>query len=228
MSDHTNIVRIKAVNQALAGLLGQNFVFVGGAVSSLYADRETREIRPTDDVDVLVEIYTRMAFAQLEEHLRSLGFKNDTSAKFVGRFLMDNLIVDFMPLEEKILGFNNKWYLEGFKNSILIILDERNTVNIFKAPFFLAAKFEAFKSRGKNDGRVSTDFEDIVYVLNNRSSIWQEMAESESVLREYLKTEFADLLANRNVEEWLNAHISFSAGAANTYLLPNIRKFVTD
>lgn len=50
MSNHTNIVRLRAVNQALSGLLGQAFVFVGGAVVSLYADRLAEEVCPTESV----------------------------------------------------------------------------------------------------------------------------------------------------------------------------------
>jgi hypothetical protein len=31
---------------------------VGGATISLYVDSKTEEIRPTDDIDIVVEIYT--------------------------------------------------------------------------------------------------------------------------------------------------------------------------
>ncbi len=49
MSHHTNIVRIKAVADALAELK-EKVVFVGGATISLYPDRPVLEVRPTDDV----------------------------------------------------------------------------------------------------------------------------------------------------------------------------------
>ena len=55
MSHHTNTVRIKAVANAL-GNLNEKIVFVGGATISLYPDRQVFEIRPTDDVDVIIEI----------------------------------------------------------------------------------------------------------------------------------------------------------------------------
>ena len=231
MSDHTNIIRLKAVNQALSGLLGQEFVFVGGAVVSLYADRLAEEVRPTEDVDVLVEVYTRIDYTRIEERLRQLGFKHDTSSKFVGRFIMENLIVDFMPMEEDVLGFNNRWYIDGFKSAQAVFLDERNTIKIFAAPYFLAAKIEAFKSRGKNargdyDGRGSTDFEDIVFVLVNRSAIWEEMEQSESGLKSYLQTEFTSLLDNPDFEEWIDAHSSYGSPAAQAIVLPYARRFI--
>jgi hypothetical protein len=54
---HENLVRIKAVHQALKGL-EQDYVFVGGATVSLYATSPdlATEIRPTDDVDIVVEL----------------------------------------------------------------------------------------------------------------------------------------------------------------------------
>jgi hypothetical protein len=55
MGHRTNITRIEAVNNAL-GNLKDDFVFVGGATVSLYADRMAEEVRPTDDIDILVEL----------------------------------------------------------------------------------------------------------------------------------------------------------------------------
>jgi hypothetical protein len=52
---HENLVRLKAVNQVLKDL-NQDYVFVGGATVSLYAiDTAADMVRPTDDVDVIVE-----------------------------------------------------------------------------------------------------------------------------------------------------------------------------
>jgi hypothetical protein len=62
MSHQTNITRIRAVNNAL-GELRKEVVLVGGATVSLYADRVAPEVRPTDDVDILLEIATRAQFA---------------------------------------------------------------------------------------------------------------------------------------------------------------------
>lgn len=112
MSHHANITRIKAVSNAL-GPLKNEVVFVGGATVSLYADRRAIEVRPTDDVDIVVEIATRYEYAQLEEQLRTMGFQNDITATFVGRYLLPGIIVDVMPTDETILGFSNIWYEGG-------------------------------------------------------------------------------------------------------------------
>lgn len=55
MSHHINITRIKSVYNAL-GDLKDKVVFVGGATVSLYADSVSEEIRPTEDIDIIVEI----------------------------------------------------------------------------------------------------------------------------------------------------------------------------
>lgn len=205
MRNRVNITRIKAVSNAL-GKLNKNVVFVGGAAVSLYADRETEESRPTDDVDVLVEISSRNEYAELEEHLRNKGFQHDTSASFVGRFLMQGIIVDVMPTDETILGFSNQWYKEGFRTAVNFHIDELHTVNVFTAPVFIATKLEAFKNRGNKDGRLSSDFEDIIFVLENRSTIWEELKNTKGSLNLYLLETFNNLRHYRYIEEWIEAH----------------------
>lgn len=55
MSMQQNITRIKVVNDALEELADE-VVYVGGATVALYADRPAGESRPTDDVDILIEL----------------------------------------------------------------------------------------------------------------------------------------------------------------------------
>lgn len=76
MSEHTNIIRIQAVANALKELKEQ-VVFVGGATVSLYADRPVHDIRPTDDIDVIIEVLNYSQRQLLEERLREIGFTND-------------------------------------------------------------------------------------------------------------------------------------------------------
>ncbi|MBO9573317.1 MAG: nucleotidyl transferase AbiEii/AbiGii toxin family protein [Chitinophagaceae bacterium] len=225
MSQNINITRIKAVHNALEDLKNQ-VVFVGGATVSLYADRTAAEARPTDDVDVIVEIATYDEFSSLEKQLRTKGFKNDTSAKFVGRYLLPGIIIDIMPTDEALLGFSNSWYKDGFKTAINYVIDERHEVKIFTSPYFIASKLEAFNSRGGNDGRTSRDFEDIVYILENRKSIWEDMQDSPTSVRSYLKKEFTMLYKNKYIEEWIDAHASYAYNSRTSYIIEEIKNFV--
>ena len=225
MSHKINITRIKAVSNAL-GELKEKVVFVGGATVSLYADRMAEEVRPTDDVDILVELWSRGEFLLFEEQLRKRGFKNDRESKFVGRYLLPGIIVDVMSTDENILGFSNRWYADGLKTSVTCNIDEMHSVRIFSSPLFIASKLEAFKNRGENDGRTSSDFEDIVYVLENRRSIWEEMITADTAVKTYLKDEFKIMLANPYIVEWIDCHVSFNSPPSTYFIMEQMDEFV--
>jgi len=221
MSHKANITRIKAVSNALEHLKDQ-VIFVGGATVSLYADRAATEARPTDDVDLVVEIATRWEYAALEKQLRKIGFQNDITSTYIGRYTLTGIIIDVMPTDVSILGFTNAWYEGGFKAAVDYTIDDHHTVKIFSSSYFIASKLEAFKNRGNNDGRTSTDFEDIVYVLENRRTIWDEMKVSDEKVRSYLIQEFKKLHINPYIEEWLDAH----APASSSFILENLENFI--
>lgn len=225
MNDHQNIVRIKAVYHALQEL-GNQVVFVGGATVSLYADRQTEEARPTDDVDILVELTTYTEYAAIEEKLRIKGFTNDTESKVVCRYKLQGIIVDVMPTEESILGFSNRWYATGFHNTMEIALGDGVVVKLFIAPYFLSSKLEAFNNRGKNDGRWSTDFEDIVYLLNNRSTIWQEIKAIDGAVKSFILEEISMLLKNKYLDEWIGSHLEYNQQDRGAYIIDSLRDLI--
>lgn len=225
MSHHTNIVRIKSVANLL-GDLNEKVVFVGGATLSLYSSRRTFEVRPTDDVDVIIEILNYPQRTELEEKLRSIGFANDVESGIICRWHIEKITVDIMPTDDPSIGFTNKWYPEGYKNAISYIIDDRCTVRILDSPYFLATKLEAFKGRGNNDGRTSHDFEDIIYVLENRSDIWQEMGTAPNDVKEYLLAEFRKLLDNPNIYEWIDCNVERGSPPATYYIHEKLRDFV--
>ena len=222
---HENIVRIKAVHNLLAELKDK-VVFVGGATVSLYAQRETTAIRETKDVDILVEIASTWDYADIEEQLRKIGFQNDPDSTFVGRYLHQGLIIDLMATEENILGFSNKWYKDGFQTAINYEIDEQHVVKIFNPPYFVAAKLEAFKSRGNGDGRTSQDFEDIVFILENRQLVWEEMENAAEPVKSYLKDAFSNLQKNPYIEEWIGSHAGFYSSSTATLLLQDLKNFL--
>ena len=205
MSHQTNIVRLKAI----ANLLNQvteEFVFVGGATVSLYGDETRTETRPTDDVDVVIELASYKGYSELDEKLRKAGFENDIESGVICRYKIQGMIVDIMPTDASVIGFSNKWYPEGFKNAISIQLDE-NILKIFSLPYFIASKIEAFKGRGKNDYLFSTDFEDIVYVLENNVNVIALINDAPKNVREYLKQSVVEFQQDENFEEGLSAHL---------------------
>lgn len=207
MNDHINIIRLRSVANILSAYREQ-IVFVGGATLSLYASRpELTSIRSTDDVDVVVELVTTGDFYLLQQQLLSLGFTHDTNAPILSRFLYQGLKVDFMPTDPSILGFTNRWYKEGIQQKIEINLGEQVKVYIFSAPYFLASKMEAFLGRGKSDLFASHDLEDMVYVLDHRPTILEEIRVAPQSVRTYLVEHFNNLMKNSLFEEALLGHV---------------------
>jgi hypothetical protein len=80
-------------------------------------------------------------------------------------------------------------------------------IEIFTIPYFLASKWEAFKSRGALDFRSSSDFEDIVYVLENAENIEEELINSPPEVKSYLKQKFAEWVDRYEFEEGLYCHV---------------------
>jgi len=191
----------------------------------LYADSVSEEIRPTEDIDIVVEIWARKDYFEIDEKLRKLGFINDQESGIICRYKIDGLVVDVMPTQSDILGFTNKWYQPGFENSISYNLSE-SEIKIFSPPYFIASKLEAFIGRGNHDGRTSKDFEDIVFVLQNRSSIWSELVDSNTEIFEYFKDTFANLMSNPNFEEWVDCHAGFGNISATYYIMEELNKFI--
>ena len=205
MSHQTNIVRLKAIANFL-NLLNEEFVFVGGATVSLYGDETRTEARPTDDVDVVIELASYTGYAALDEKLRKVGFVNDIESGVICRYKIQGMNVDIMPTDPSVIGFSNRWYPDGFKNSISIQLDDC-VFKIFSLPYFIASKIEAFIGRGQNSYLYSSDFEDIVYVLENNTSVSGLIKAAPQDVMEYLKRSFTEFQLDPNFEEGLSAHL---------------------
>jgi predicted nucleotidyltransferase len=225
MSHLENLTRIKVVYDALEEL-GDQVIFVGGATVSLYGDKVSAEIRPTNDVDILIELIDYNGYAGIEEKLRNKGFVNDWESGVICRYKVQGIIVDVMPTSEKILGFANRWYKDGYSKAHQYKIDNKYTVKIFSPEYFLAAKLEAFNDRGNGDGRMSTDFEDIVYILNNRTAIWKELTASEKNLKQYMQEEFIKLLDQKYIGEWISAHLEYVEKEREYFIIGSMQEFV--
>mgnify|MGYP001552511478 CR=1 FL=1 len=225
MSHQQNLTRIKAISNLL-GPLRKDIVFVGGAVLSVYADYASPEVRPTDDVDVVIEIWSYAEYARLDEKLRRIGFVNDRESGIICRYSIQGIIVDILPTEGSVLNFSNRWYPDGHQNAVDYEIDPQHRIKIFPAPYFLASKLEAFNDRGNQDGRTSSDFEDIVFLLEQRSSIWEEIIQSPPKVRKYIREEFQKLLANQYLEEWIESHLDFLSPPSTPLILSKMKECV--
>lgn len=200
-----NIAVVAEVARALKELKNQ-MVFIGGAVVSLYADDPVAdEIRPTSDIDMTINLMNFSNWTKMQERLAELGFYPDPFGHAICSYKYRDIPVDIMPAEDGPLGPSNKWYKIGFEDLWKVKAKEEE-IRILSAPAYLATKFEAFNSRG-SDYRTSPDFEDIIYVLDNRLTIVHEVENAHIEIREFLKSEMKKILSNKFLEEILNSHI---------------------
>jgi hypothetical protein len=119
-----NLLMLELACEHLGDLLGE-VVFVGGATVELWiTDQAAPEFRRTEDIDVVVEVTTRQDYYRLEERLRGLGFENDQESGVICRFRRpeSKLLLDVMPTEASILGFENRWQAESFSHAVEVAL----------------------------------------------------------------------------------------------------------
>ena len=179
------------------GPLCEQVVFVGGCATGLLIDNPSlMDVRPTEDVDAIVEVASLVGYHQLAGQLAQRGFKQtmaDNTPPF--RWFWNRLQLDLVPVDEKVLGFANRWYRAGFELAIQAILDDGLVLRHLSAPYFLATKFEAFKDRGRNDVFVSHDLEDILTVVEGRAALVQEVKAAPDNVRLHIGRSVASLLA---------------------------------
>lgn len=103
-----NVVMMELVAERLGDGLREELVFVGGAATGLLiTDPAQPAIRPTEDVDLIVEAAVRADYVQVEKALRVQGFVNDISKDApICRWRVGSVTVDVMPTLKEILGFS--------------------------------------------------------------------------------------------------------------------------
>lgn len=219
MKTTKNIEMLSVVARGLRDLR-EKVVFVGGATIDLYiTDPAAPDVRPTDDVDCVIEISGRLEYYALEEKLRELGFEHpvDEPNQPICRWEFSGIKVDIMPTDEKVLGFKNRWYSEGISHSETIQLPDGQTIRIFSAPYMLASKIEAFLDRGKRDFFSSPDFEDFITVVDGIPDIKEKVLKAPGAVGAYLKNRFKEFLREERFLESIPGHVrSMGAGHGRT------------
>ena len=207
---HNKIINLALVAQVAQGLkeLNEKMVFIGGAVISLYTDDPAAdEIRPTTDIDMTINLANYFEWTKMQERLSELDFYPDPQGQSICSYKFQEISIDIMPAEDSSIGVSNTWYKPGFKYLQQIKLPDGISINILPAPYFLATKLEAFKDRGNNDFYGSHDYEDIIYLLDNRTTIVEEIRTADNEVKDYIKSELTAITNHKQAEEILAMHI---------------------
>jgi hypothetical protein len=201
-------LRLQDVSESLPDILDR-LVFVGGGVTEkLITDGAGRKPRPTEDVDCIIEVASRVEYHKLEERLRKAGYINDpTIPPVICRWVRGPLILDVMPTLDGILGFTNIWYKDAVAQPLRHILPNGVSVSIIHPVYYIATKTEAFRGRGKGDFRASHDFEDIVALVNGRAELIPEMKSAKQDVLKAMRDFWIPKLDSANMVASIKEHL---------------------
>ena len=195
--------------------VGLSFAFVGGCAVWLLVDRpDLTDFRPTEDVDVIIEVVTLGELYKLEEQLRAAGFQHDTSEGApICRWIVKGCRVDIMPIDSRELGMNSQWFREALESAQLVTLDRKLKAKVITPALFLATKLTAFQDRGYSDLYGSHDIEDVVTITDGCKNIVEDVANSSADVRKFISNGFAALMQHADFDDALFGHLSAVFGA---------------
>ncbi|MDA8259568.1 MAG: hypothetical protein M0Z99_28680 [Betaproteobacteria bacterium] len=213
---------MELVAEQLGDGLREELVFVGGAVTGLLiTDPAQPAIRPTEDVDLIVQATVRADYVHVEKALRAQGFVNDISKDApICRWRVGAVTVDVMPTLKEILGFSNRWYPLALATARKTPLPSGMVIRLITAPVFVATKFEAFADRGNSDYLFSHDLGDLISVIDGRDELMAECRQLDDALKVYLRDWVGRLLATPAFLEALPGHLP--GDAASQARLPDL------
>lgn len=192
-----NLELLRAMALAL-GPLRERLVFVGGcATGLLLTNPAAADVRPTEDVDAIIEVASLAGYHAMQPLLAERGFKQtmaDNTPPF--RWFWNRMQLDLVPVDEHVLGFANRWYRPGFAAAVITEIAPGLSLRHLDAPHFLATKFEAFNDRGGRDVYQSHDLEDIITVIDGRAELANELARAEASVRRHVVEQTNALLAH--------------------------------
>ena len=182
-----NVELLTSIANAM-GAVREQVVFVGGCATGLLITQPlVADARATEDVDGIVEVASLVGYHALAAQLMEQGFKQtmaDNTPPF--RWYWRGMQLDLVPLDEKVLGFANRWYQPGFEAAATATLPSGLVLRHLSAPYFMATKLEAFKDRGNNDVYLSHDLEDVITVVDGREELINELASAPPDVRQFV------------------------------------------
>lgn len=191
-----NLRIIQTIARALDDM-NEKVVYVGGAVVSLYINNPAAEdVRPTKDIDISME---HLSLGQLEQARLELirrGFRQTAEDDVICRFRYEDIKVDVMSTKAVGWAPANPWFASGFARKQAVIIHGQQ-IYILPLAYFLASKFAAFNDRGAKDPRTSHDFEDIVYIFDNRTDIAEQILQATGDVRLFLLTQLQSIKEDR-------------------------------
>ncbi|WP_430411035.1 nucleotidyl transferase AbiEii/AbiGii toxin family protein [Kordia sp.] len=220
-----NLGVIEKVASALEEI-NEDVIYVGGAVVSLYVTDEGAELpRPTKDIDISVQISTYAEMEELREKLASKKIYPASYETVIYRYTYEDVLIDFIPYEQTPLGPTNSWLKPGFEKAYPVEIGSTE-IDILPVSLFLATKWEAFQNRG-NDPRMSHDFEDIIYVIDNNIGLIEDVKSAEDDVKLFLKNMCKTILSHSSRDEIIECHINpFTSEIRKELIIGKLKKIL--
>lgn len=183
MASDPNLARLEETAERLGPLLDELMLVGGCATGLLVTDPGAAPIRPTVDVDVVVEAASYGMFTAFEARLRDRGFAPGMQpGDPICRWRHGAVVLDLVATHP-VQGFTNRWYAPAFARTLRAELPSGAVIRHIDGPHFVAAKLDAFLSRGAGDPVTSHDAEDVVLVVDGRATLLDEVRDATPALR---------------------------------------------
>ncbi len=190
----------RAAIAAVASALGDErnrVVFVGGTVAALYRLAHGVDVRPTVDVDAVVDVVTTADYYAFVDRLRARGFEvcTDEGAPLCRRVCGD-VRVDIMATADTGIGPTNRWYRDAVAAAEFYSAAPGLDVRAITPLYFVATKLEAFAGRGHGDYQASHDVEDVLSVLAGLDVLRSEVEADTSAAGVAVRRALSELARN--------------------------------
>lgn len=216
------------ISQAL-GQMNERVIFVGGATIGFYVnDPAAEDARPTNDVDITIEIATLGELESIRQELVKRGFTQSPEDDVTCRFRYENIKVDVMSTVAVGWAPANPWFSPGFAQRVTARIED-HLIHLLPLPYFIASKFAAHNERGGTDPRTSHDLEDIVYVIDNRTDIVDQINNASNAVRRYLQEQLGLISKDGLLQEAVLGHLEYDTHQARfdriVHCIEEITKF---
>jgi len=129
-----NIELLRSVVSDL-GILADELVFIGGCTVGLFiTDSGAEYVRPTKDIDAIIEVATYSQYVDFGNRLSKLGFNPDAP---ICRWVKGDMILDVLPIDEQVLGFRNTWYADAANAAEFHQMLPTKSIRVVSAVYFI-------------------------------------------------------------------------------------------
>ncbi|MEO0473028.1 MAG: hypothetical protein AAF206_25665 [Bacteroidota bacterium] len=208
--------------------VGGKTVFYGSAALAIYATSQAApEIRSNRTVDCVLGRLALLDQQMPTQSMKQSAFELKKREGLITHWTYADIPLRLLLCRNAAFVDQYRWLAEGLDYAESHEIDGQS-IRIYSPAYFLAAKMEAFDKEGKYDYRYSEDFEDILYLLDNRPEIVMEVNAAFYEVRTYIQGQFSLYLADPYLEEGMYTALPIGTDAAVVGQLMDLMREMVD